>query len=95
MSSRRTTVARRRSGGPPLGHDAGRTSDVITRRIAGDHATGGRARLTPRRLWTWLTTCAADDCSRHPTHLGWCEEHAPVSDRGPDEYWGDPDDDSS
>jgi hypothetical protein len=42
-----------------------------------------------KRLWLWLTTCAEDGCDRRPMHRGWCSEHAPRYDPGPDEYWGD------
>jgi hypothetical protein len=45
------------------------------------------------RFWLWLTTCAENGCSYHPVHLGWCSEHAPAYDPGPDEYWGDPESD--
>jgi hypothetical protein len=56
------------------------------------------ARLEPGRslltwLWRWLTTCAENGCSDRPVHLGWCSEHAPTYDPGPDEYWGDPESD--
>lgn len=61
-------------------------------RVAPMHAAEGWSGLAPR-LWTWLTTCAANGCTRHPAHLGWCDEHVPLDDRGPDEYWGDPEDD--
>jgi hypothetical protein len=41
------------------------------------------------RLWRWLTTCDENGCSNRPVHLGWCSEHAPAYDPGPDEYWGE------
>jgi hypothetical protein len=41
------------------------------------------------RLWTWLTTCAENDCLRRPVRIGWCGVHTPAYDPGPDEYWGD------
>ena len=41
------------------------------------------------RLWTWLATCAEDGCHNRPVHLGWCSEHTPADDPGPDEYWGE------
>jgi hypothetical protein len=51
----------------------------------------GRATAAPTGplFWRWLTTCAEDGCRSHPTHLGWCSEHAPGYDPGPDEYWED------
>lgn len=41
------------------------------------------------RFRVWLTTCAEKGCGRHPVLLGWCGEHAPGYDPGPDEYWED------
>ncbi|GAA5118097.1 DUF3040 domain-containing protein [Pseudonocardia adelaidensis] len=40
------------------------------------------------RFWLWLTTCAETGCRNHPVHLGWCSEHAPGHDQGPDEFGG-------
>ena len=37
------------------------------------------------QLWLWLTTCAHSGCGNQPTYLGWCSEHAPPADHGPDE----------
>lgn len=42
-----------------------------------------------RRLWAWVATCARPDCAAAPVFLGWCEDHAPDYEPGPDEYWGD------
>ncbi|HYH31782.1 MAG TPA: hypothetical protein VD903_15500 [Pseudonocardia sp.] len=42
------------------------------------------------RLWTRLTTCEVDGCTRWPVHLGWCDRHVPSCEPGPDEYWGEP-----
>lgn len=40
-----------------------------------------------KRFWLWLTTCSEPSCGNHPVHLGWCAEHAPRYDPGPDEFW--------
>jgi hypothetical protein len=40
-------------------------------------------------LWLRLTTCEENGCSNRPVHLGWCSEHAPAYEPGPDEYWGE------
>jgi hypothetical protein len=45
------------------------------------------------RFWLWLTTCVENGCGNQPVHLGWCSEHAPGFDPGPDEYWGDEEND--
>jgi hypothetical protein len=80
-----------------LSRDERRRFDEIVRRT--DHDAPQAGSLVdaiigaPARLWTWLTTCAADGCSRHPAHLGWCDEHAPAYDPGPDEFWGAPESD--
>lgn len=47
--------------------------------------------MTFGRLWRWLTTCDEPGCDEHPVHLGWCAVHAPPYEPGPDEYWGDRD----
>jgi hypothetical protein len=62
---------------------------IVVARTVALLAAGSRVRLVASRLWEWLATCAESGCARRPVHLGWCDEHAPVSDSGPDEYWGD------
>jgi len=56
-------------------------------------ATAPRAAAAPsnvplvKRFWLWLTRCSEPGCGNHPVHLGWCAEHAPRYDPGPDEFW--------
>ena len=50
-----------------------------------DQDRGGHAL---RSLRTWLTRCAHEGCHGRSTRLGWCDEHAPAYEPGPDEYWG-------
>jgi hypothetical protein len=58
-------------------------------------ATGRREQSSLlTRFHSWLTTCATNGCGNRAILMGWCNDHAPAYDPGPDEYWGEPRDDA-